>query len=129
MNIEFQIPQEPDVSMRSLSSSSSSSTSSSSSAASSCSASIVSSAFSPVQTEHHGTGPTHNRIQLRENGEVSMAKSDIEGLVSPIDIMGNGGMEWKDVEERFNLLASNENNGFEAEVKWSDFGFCIGENH
>lgn len=44
-----------------------------------------------------------------------------------IDIMGNGEMEWKDVEERFNQLALTQNVGPEPVMKWSDFGFCIGE--
>lgn len=33
--------------------------------------------------------------------------------------------EWKEVEKRFNRLAS-AGNGPEPVVKWSEFGFCIG---
>lgn len=108
--------QEPSISARPLSSSSSLSSTSSS-----CSATIVPLCFSPVQTKPQGT---HD--QLLENGEVSMAAgSGIEGLRF-IDIMGNGEMEWNDVEERFNRLALTQNVGPEPVMKWSDFGFCIG---
>ncbi|KAJ4974175.1 hypothetical protein NE237_007349 [Protea cynaroides] len=42
-----------------------------------------------------------------------------------IDRMAHGGMEWKDVEERFNRLASTTA-GSVPVVNRSDFAFCIG---
>jgi hypothetical protein len=57
-----------------------------------------------------------------------MAESGIEGLIRFVNVTGSGGMEWKDVDERFDRLALTKN-GPEPVVNWSDFGFCIGENH
>lgn len=42
--------------------------------------------------------------------------------------VGNGGSEWKDVEKRFTQIASWTGNGAEPVVKWTGFGYCIGEN-
>jgi respiratory burst oxidase len=124
-HVESQTAQDPFASALSLSSSPSSSSSSSSS---SFSPSInVPLSLSQFLTEHQGTGPPHDGTQLLQNGEASMAESGIEGLRF-IDIMGSGGMEWKDVEERFDGLAFTTN-GPEPVVKWSDFSFCIGKNH
>lgn len=39
----------------------------------------------------------------------------------------NGGMEWNHVENRFDRLAlHSDGSSDEPVVKWSDFGFCIG---
>nr|POE60062.1 respiratory burst oxidase like protein a [Quercus suber] len=130
-HVKSQPNQELSISARSLSSSSSSTSSSS------CyNVTIVPRSFSTVQTKPQGTRPpydhgtNHDDDQLLENGEVySMAAGsaidNIEGLRF-IDIMGNGGMEWKNVEERFNQLAFTQNSGHEPLMKWSDFGICIG---
>jgi hypothetical protein len=125
--METRVESSQTASARSLSSSPSSS--------SSFSASIVPLiSYSPVQTtEDQGTTvPAHDgslgSTQLLQNGEVSMAESGIEGLIRFVNVTGSGGMEWKDVDERFDRLALNKN-GPEPVVKWSDFGFCIGENH
>ncbi|KAJ7978730.1 Respiratory burst oxidase [Quillaja saponaria] len=83
----------------SKSSSSSSATSSSSSSI----ADIANLPFSPVQTGSRTT----------------------ELATGLIDFLGHSGMEWKDVEERFNQVSSTRK-GIEPVLKWSDFGFCIG---
>lgn len=51
--------------------------------------------------------------------------SDIEWLRF-IDLTSNGGMGWKDVEDRFDRLAFAQCQ-IEPVLKWSDFGLCIGE--
>ena len=130
-HVKSQPNQELSISARSLSSSSTSS--------SSCyNVTIVPLSFSPVQTKPQGTRPpydhgtNHEDDQLLENGEVySMAAgSAIDNIevLRFIDIMGNGGMEWKNAEERFNQLAFTQNSGPEPLMKWSDFGICIGES-
>jgi hypothetical protein len=125
-SMETRVESSQTASARSLSSSPSSS--------SSFSASIVPLiSYSPVQTtdDQGTTAPAHDgslgSTQLLQNGEVSMAESGIEGLRF-VNVTGSGGMEWKDVDERFDRLALTKN-GPEPVVNWSDFGFCIGENH
>lgn len=137
-HVKSQPNQELSISARSLSSSASSSSSSSTSSSCCYKVTIVPLSFSPVQTKPQGTRPpydhgtNHNDDQLLENGEVySMAAGsgiDNIGRLRFIDIMGNGGMEWKNVEERFNQLAFTQNSGPEPLMKWSDFGICIGES-
>ncbi|XP_062170231.1 respiratory burst oxidase homolog protein F-like isoform X2 [Alnus glutinosa] len=121
--METRVESSQTASARSLSSSPSSS--------SSFSASIVPLiSYSPVQTtdDQGTTVPAHDgslgSTQLLQNGEVSMAESGIEGLRF-VNVTGSGGMEWKDVDERFDRLALTKN-GPEPVVNWSDFGFCIG---
>lgn len=137
-HVKSQPNQELSISARSLSSSSSSSSSSSTSSSCCYKVTIVPLSFSPVQTKPQGTRPpydhgtNHDDDQLLENGEVySMAAGsgiDNIGRLRFIDIMGNGGIEWKNVEERFNQLAFTQNSGPEPLMKWSDFGICIGES-
>ncbi|KAE8124446.1 hypothetical protein FH972_019331 [Carpinus fangiana] len=114
-HVESQTAQDPFASALSLSSSSSSLSSSSSSFGPGINVPL---SLSQFLTEHQGTGPPHDGTQLLQNGEASMAESGIEGLRF-IDIMGSGGMEWKDVEEQFDRLAFTTN-GPEPVVKWCD---------
>lgn len=121
---QLQTPHQPSVSALSPSSSSSPS----------CSASVVPLSFSPVWTEPHGdkTEPLqaalNRQYYMAENGgEASTAGSATKTQwLRFVGTMGNGGMEWKGVEERFDRLALT-GNGVEPVIKWSDFGLCIGE--
>ncbi|KAJ4713194.1 Respiratory burst oxidase [Melia azedarach] len=79
--------------------------SSSYSSSSSCSASVVPLSFSPVPS-----------CGLRwRYGESLMALG-----------LRFTELDWKEVEERFNRLASIRNNRTEPVVKWSDFGLTVG---
>ncbi|XWS51224.1 hypothetical protein CRYUN_Cryun12cG0158300 [Craigia yunnanensis] len=87
----------------------------SSSSSSSCSASVVPLTFSPVQQ-------TEKTYRLESGGiSISSWSRDCERLRF-VDTAGN---EWRNVENRFNQLATT-GNGHEPVVKWSDFGSCIG---
>ena len=104
---------------------SSSSSSSSSYSLSSCSSSCSSSSFnasifplivSPVDTERDVIN------------NPSMPEPSNDQWLRFFGIIGNGncGTEWRDIEKRFDRLALTSN-GSEQALKWSDFGFCIGE--
>ncbi|CAL9031437.1 unnamed protein product [Prunus brigantina] len=120
---QLQTPHQPSVSALSPSSSSSSS----------CSAGVVPLSFSPVWTEPHGdkTEPLqaalNRQYYMAENGgEASTAGSATKTQwLRFVGTMGNGGMEWKGVEERFDRLALT-GNGVKPVIKWSHFGLCIG---
>ncbi|PON32644.1 Respiratory burst oxidase [Parasponia andersonii] len=104
----------PPFTTNSLSPSSSSSSFSSSSASSSTSSfcGIPLITYSPVQTDLNGT---------EGNGE-----SSFNEWFRFFGIMGNGsGIEWKDIENRFDRISVTAN-ASEPVLKWSDFGFCIG---
>lgn len=104
--------------------------SSSSSSSNYFNASIIPLSFSPEQTNiKHGTQwfqAENQWTNLAQNGEASMARASVE-LPRFICISDHGGgVEWKDIGKRFDRLAFTRN-GLEPVVKWSDFGFCIGE--
>ncbi|KAL5544619.1 hypothetical protein UlMin_008403 [Ulmus minor] len=108
-----------------LSSSSFSSTSSSSGR----SESLIPISFPPVQTGTNRTKGSSFQNQwcfLPGNGEASMAGGSTKEWLRFFGIMGNGGVEWKEVENRFDRLAMADGNGSEPVVKWSEFGICIG---
>ncbi|PON69705.1 Respiratory burst oxidase [Trema orientale] len=113
--LESQTIQElPPFATNSLSPSSSSSSFSSSSASSSASSfsGVPLITYSPVQTELNGT-----------EGNV---ESSFNEWFRFFGIMGNGsGIEWKDIENRFDRISVTAN-ASEPVLKWSDFGFCIG---
>ncbi|KAK8659089.1 hypothetical protein V6N13_029301 [Hibiscus sabdariffa] len=99
--------------------------SSSSSSSSSCSASVVPLPFSPVQ---QATGSPPNRLlhRLESGGMLSLAGWSNDGeRLRFVDAEGN---EWRNVENRFDRLASTTygGNGPQGAVKSSDFGACIG---
>ncbi|KAK9926111.1 hypothetical protein M0R45_023359 [Rubus argutus] len=75
--------------------------------------------FSPVWTESDKTEP----LQAMNQEEAS----DIEWLRF-IDLTSNGGMGWKDVEDRYDRLAFAQCQ-IEPVLKWSDFALCIGMQH
>ncbi|KHN48740.1 Respiratory burst oxidase like protein F [Glycine soja] len=50
---------------------------------------------------------------------------EIQGVGFINGIVGRIGMEWKDLEKRFDQVARTES-GAEPAVTWSEFGFCIG---
>lgn len=103
----------------SLTSSSSSSSSSTSSWAAEKNALLSS---CPVRTG--SKAPPHEQEQQQPH------VAEIEAVQRRVfidDIVGHSGMEWNDVENRFNQLAST-GTGPEPVVKWSEFGSCIGEN-
>jgi len=58
--------------------------------------------------------------QIIEN-EATQGVGFINGFV------GQSGVEWKDVEKRFDQVART-GRSTEPVVRWSEFGFCIGEN-
>ena len=124
-NVESQshTHQELPFTKNSLSPSSSSSSFSSSSSSASFFGAVPPITFSSVQTEITGEEVPH---YVPENGESSKLGSSNEWFRF-FGIMGNGsGIEWKDIENRFHRI-SITNNGSEPVLKWSDFGFCIGE--
>ncbi|XP_021286943.1 respiratory burst oxidase homolog protein A-like [Herrania umbratica] len=88
--------------------------SSSSSSCSSSSASVVPLTCSPVEQT-----ALPYRLGSRRISVVSL--SDCERL----RFVDTAGSEWRNVENRFNRLATTVN-GHEPVVKWSDFGSCIG---
>ncbi|KAF8389943.1 hypothetical protein HHK36_024462 [Tetracentron sinense] len=95
---------------------------------------IVPLPFSPTQNwpvaGYHILSPENksqhagNRHHLKENGVASVTGRAIEGMRF-IDRVASERMEWKDVEERFNHLAST-NSGPVPFVNRSDFAYCIG---
>ncbi|XP_057416536.1 respiratory burst oxidase homolog protein A-like isoform X2 [Lotus japonicus] len=95
-------------------SSSSSSCSFSSSSSSSWTAEYVLQSLSPVRTGFDDS-PLH---EVAENEAIQSI-----GFLN--DIVGQGRMEWKEVEKRFDRVAWT-GGGPEPVVAWSEFGFCIG---
>ncbi|KAL5813375.1 hypothetical protein ACOSQ3_024135 [Xanthoceras sorbifolium] len=93
------------------------SSSSSSSSSSYSSASVVPLSSSPEQRT--GLQGTLYREHLQANGESSVAR------LMKIRQLRFTDIEWTQVEDRFDRLASSRN-GTESVLKWSDFGFCIG---
>ncbi|KAI4335910.1 hypothetical protein L6164_014506 [Bauhinia variegata] len=70
------------------------------------------------------SSPIRNEFKVSHGAERShlVANEAIQG-VGFTNLLS--GMEWKDVEKRFDQLAST-GNGPEPVVKWSEFGRCIG---
>lgn len=101
-----------------------------SSSSNSFSSSIVPLSFSPFQTniQHktHWSQAENQRAYSSENGEVSMARASMELMIFNGKTDPGGGVKWKDIEKRFHRVAFSRNT-LEPVVKWSDFGFCIGE--
>ncbi|GMJ05804.1 ARABIDOPSIS THALIANA RESPIRATORY BURST OXIDASE HOMOLOG F, respiratory burst oxidase protein F [Hibiscus trionum] len=96
-----------------------------SSSSSSCSASFVPLPFSPVQ-QAAGSAPNRLLHRLESGGMLSLVSWSNDGeRLRFVDTEGN---EWRNVENRFDRLASTAygGNGPQRVVKWSDFGACIG---
>ncbi|XP_027368818.1 respiratory burst oxidase homolog protein A-like [Abrus precatorius] len=72
--------------------------------------------------------PVQTGSKVRLKGEQSQITENeaIQGVGLMNGIVGQNGMEWKDVENRFDQVAWT-GNGTEPVVTWSEFGFCIGE--
>ncbi|KAK7265862.1 hypothetical protein RJT34_33486 [Clitoria ternatea] len=122
------------VLFKSSSSSSSSSSSPSPSSFSSSSPSSFYSCYSPWTLEKVLQIPspvqTGSTSKLWHKGEeshnhIAAENEAIEGVGFINGIVGQSGMEWKDVEKRFDQVAWT-GNGTEPVVAWSEFGFCIG---
>ncbi|KAK8604577.1 hypothetical protein V6N13_099513 [Hibiscus sabdariffa] len=99
--------------------------SSSSSSSSSCSASVVPLPFSAVQ-QATGSSPKRLLHRLENGGMLSLAGWSNDGeRLRFVDTEGN---EWRNVENRFDRLASTTygENGPQRAVKSSDFGACVG---
>nr|DAD35041.1 TPA_asm: hypothetical protein HUJ06_005681 [Nelumbo nucifera] len=120
------------------SSSSSSLSSSSSSSPYVDGARVVPLSFSPTQNwslslqrTFSGTFSLDDESQLADNHRHSPENlvPTVAGLAIErlrfIDQVASGGMEWKDVEDRFDRLSSTKC-GSVPVVDWSDFAYCIG---
>ncbi|KAI4343958.1 hypothetical protein L6164_011244 [Bauhinia variegata] len=68
---------------------------------------------------------TEPKVSHEADRSYLVANEAIQGVGLTNILVGLSGMEWKDVEKRFNQLAST-GNGIEPVVKWSEFGHCIG---
>lgn len=104
---------------------------SSSSLSSSFSSSWTSEVVLQIQTEskvRRECGP-NDVADLRSEQTLShiTENEEIQGVGFINGIVGRIGMEWKDLEKRFDQVARTES-GAEPAVTWSEFGFCIGEN-
>ncbi|XP_028763556.1 respiratory burst oxidase homolog protein A-like isoform X1 [Neltuma alba] len=76
----------------------------------------------PARTGSEALPQELDRPKVAENGAIRGMGLGFR-LVS---FSGHSGLEWKDIERRFDQIASRTGNGPEAVVKWSGFGFCIG---
>ncbi|KAI9088376.1 hypothetical protein K1719_029825 [Acacia pycnantha] len=76
----------------------------------------------PNRTGSEAVPEELDRPQAAENEAIRGMGSEFRLL----SFVGHGGLEWKDVERRFDRFASRSRNGNEPVVKWSGFGFCIG---
>lgn len=69
-------------------------------------------------------------IEHIENNWQNLLENEEAYSIADSGLRFNIGMEWRDIKKRFELLAF-ATNWLEPVLKWSDFGFCIGEkiNH
>ncbi|XP_052179764.1 respiratory burst oxidase homolog protein F-like [Diospyros lotus] len=70
------------------------------------------------------TNGVENLPELNENGEAEVDGAAI-GHLRFVDEAASGGLEWKDVEARFDRIA-NIKPGQARAISAADFGFCIG---
>ena len=121
--VKSQVPHER--SLLALFKSSPSSSSLSSSFSSSWTSEVVLQTRSKIRRE----GEPNNVADLRSEQTRShiIENEAIQGVGFINGIDGHSGMEWKDLEKRFDQVARTES-GAEPAVTWSEFGFCIGEN-
>jgi len=86
--------------------------------------------LSPVPTGSkvlHEGDPNDTTNSSSEQTRSQIVENEATQGVGFIDaFFGQSGMEWRDVEKRFDQVART-GRSTEPVVRWSEFGFCIGE--
>jgi len=76
---------------------------------------------------HEGDRDDTTRLSSEQTCSQIIENEATQGVGIINGFIDQGGMEWKDVEKRFDQVART-GRSTEPVVRWSEFGFCIGEN-